>query len=91
MQELSAYDLALAVVIAVCERKSQSKLRDRRQSHIIDDCRELMSDPAISPKVRRIGGGTYDLSSAVGSPAFEDAAAIFDRIEPAVRVLVKRL
>jgi hypothetical protein len=91
MQELSAQELVLAVVIAVCERKSQSRLRDRRQSKIIDDCRELMNDPAICPKVRRISASPYDLSMAVRSPTCEEAGEIFDRIEPAVRVLVKRL
>ena len=87
MRELSAPEFALAVVIAVIERKSRSRLRDRHRSLIIDDCLALFDDPRLSPAVRRWTPAGVDPHETQHREMCATTLALFETIAPIVRVL----
>jgi hypothetical protein len=87
MRELSAPEFALAVVIAVFERKSRSRLRDRQRSLIIDDCLALFEDPRLSPAVRRWTPAGFDPHETRHREMCATTLALFETIAPIVRVL----
>ena len=87
MRELSAPEFALAVVIAVFERKSRSRLRDRQRSLIIDDCLALFEDPRLSPAVRRWTPDGFDLNETHHREMCASALTLFETIAPIVRIL----
>jgi hypothetical protein len=87
MRELSASEFALAVVIAVFERKSRSRLRVRQRSLIIDDCLALFDDPRLSPGVRRWTPTGLDPHETRHREMCATTLALFETIAPIVRVL----
>jgi hypothetical protein len=87
MRELSASEFALAVVIAVIERKSRSRLRDRQRSLIIDDCLALFDDPRLSPAIRRWTPAGADPHDTHHREMCATTLALFETIAPIVRVL----
>lgn len=89
MRELSASEFALAVVIAVFERKSRSRLRDRQRSLIIDDCLALFDDPRLNPAVRRWSPGGTDPHETQHREMCATTLALFETIAPIVRILAE--
>jgi hypothetical protein len=87
MRELSAPEFALAVVIAVFERKSRSRLRHRRRSLIIDDCLALFDDPRLNPTVRQWTPGGTDPHETQHREMCATTLTLFETIAPIVRIL----
>jgi hypothetical protein len=87
MRELSAPEFALAVVIAVFERKSRSRLKDRQRSLIIDDCLALFEDPRLNPAVRRWTPGGFDPNETQHREMCASALTLLETIAPIVRIL----
>lgn len=87
MRELSAPEFALALVIAVCERKSRSKLRDRQRSLIIDECLAMFEDPRLNPAVRRLTPAGFDPNEAHHREMCAATLALFETIAPIVRIM----
>jgi hypothetical protein len=87
MRELSAPEFALAVVIAVFERKSRSRLKDRQRSLIIDDCLALFEDPRLNPAVRRWTPDGFDPNETQHREMCGSALTLFETIAPIVRIL----
>lgn len=89
MRELSAPEFALAVIIAVCERKSRSRLRQRQRSLIIDDCLAMFEDPRLSPAVRRLTPVGFDPNEAQHREMCAAALTLFETIAPIVRIMAE--
>ena len=87
MRKLSASEFALAVVIAVCERKSRSRLRERQRSLIIDECLALFEDPRLNPAVRPLTPAGFDPNESHHREMCASALTLFETIAPIVRVL----
>lgn len=87
MKHLTPEQLALAVVISVCENKSRSKLRDRIATTIFDDCVDTLSRPGLCPSVIRFKPGGFDPSDAQVRALCAETRLLFERIAPLVAVL----
>lgn len=89
MRALTSQEFALTVFMSVCEAKSRSRLADRRQSLIIDDCIDLLKDGPLCPSVLKYKPGGFDPEDQRRRQLCADTLAFFEEVAPFVRVMAE--
>jgi hypothetical protein len=90
MSELSAQEFALAIVIAVADRRKRLRRREQRDSAFIDGCIEMLDDNTFSPQLIRYRPDGWDPTDARRRQLCADTRELFERVAPVVRVLAER-
>jgi hypothetical protein len=81
--------LRFAILLATCERKSRSKLRERVASSIIDDCLDTLARPELCPAIIRFKPGGFDPKSAEMRQLAAEVQAELELIAPLVNAMAQ--
>lgn len=87
-ETITADRLLLALVLGVATRRERQKRKDRAGS-LLDECLDLLAEPALSPNVVRLRSGGPDPRDAERRRIIAEAHAIMGQVAPVARALAE--